>query len=98
MKFKTIIVTFLSAAFLMTAPSAFSSDLTKACKSDLKKFGCKAKTDDEEHERLEKHEKEDAKNEGFSAKCYKAHEAFEKKLGKEEKEEHHEHDNARESH
>lgn len=95
MKTKQAFVASIAVAFLMTAPSTFAASLTKACKSDLKKFGCEAKTDSEAHECLEKNEKEGAKNEGFSAKCYKAHEAFEKKMGKEEKEEHHE---ASESH
>jgi hypothetical protein len=88
MMFGKKFVPFLALA-LLASPAAFAkgSALAKACKSDLKKFGCAASTDAEAHECLEKNEVKDAKHEGFSAKCYKANEAFEKKSGKEEKEE-----------
>jgi hypothetical protein len=76
---------------LVAVPSAFASGkLVKACKEDLAKYSCKASTDHEAHECLEKNEKQGEKNEGFTEACYKAHEAFEKKSGKGEKsEEHH---------
>jgi hypothetical protein len=54
------------------------------CKKDLKKAGCTAKTDAEAHECLEKVEKHDAKDDGFTHACYEAHEAYEKKMSKEE--------------
>src|SRR4051812_48328228 len=99
MKLNQWLLTSASVVVLLTTPSAFAAtSLTKACKSDLKTFGCTAKTDAEAHECLEKNEKQAEKNEGFSAGCYKAHEAFEKKQGKGEKEEHHEHTEKSESH
>jgi hypothetical protein len=98
MKIRQALAASLAAAFLMTAPSAFASHLSKACKSDLKKFGCEAKTDQEVHECIEKNEKEGSKKEGLSSKCYKAHESYEKKMGKEEKNEKEEHHEAGESH
>jgi hypothetical protein len=98
MKTRQALVASIAAAFLMAAPTVFASNLTQACKSDLKKFGCEAKTDDEAHACLEKNEKEDAKHDGFSSKCYKAHESYEKKMGKEEKNEKEEHHEAGESH
>ena len=60
-----------------------------ACKKDLKKHSCKAKTDAEAHECLEKVENHEAKDDGFTHACYEAHEAFEKTAGKEEKNEQH---------
>lgn len=98
MKAKQGLVGTIALALLIATPSAFATNLTKACKSDLKKFGCQAKSDAEAHECLEKNEKEGNKSEGFSKSCYKAHEAYEKKMGKSEKEEHHEHSEANESH
>lgn len=86
-----VLIGLMAVGALVAAPSASAaSSLMKACKSDLKKFGCKAKTDAQAFECLEKNEKEGQKNEGFNHACYEAHESYEKKMGKEEKGEHHE--------
>ncbi|MGZ3694889.1 MAG: hypothetical protein ACXWQO_11980 [Bdellovibrionota bacterium] len=84
---KAIIV--LTMGILLASGSAYANHLPKVCAKELKKAGCTAKTDAEAHECLEKAETHDKKNDGFSAKCYKAHEAFEKKTGTEEHEEEH---------
>ena len=74
---------------LLSAPAALAAKAAKAkgeltsCKSELKKFGCDAKTDEEAFDCLEKHEKE-RKNGGFSHACYEAHEAYESQTGREE--------------
>ena len=92
MRNSKIFVSLIAMGTIASVPSAFAkSKLMKACKKDLKKFGCMAKTDDTAFECLEKHEKEGQKNDGFTRSCYKAHESYEKKMGKEEKGEAHEH-------
>jgi hypothetical protein len=92
MKKFSMMMAILALGAFATGPAAFakSSALMKACKGDLKKFGCKAKTDAAAHECLEKNEKEGQKDEGFSHACYEAHENYEKHSGKMEKEEKHE--------
>src|SRR3954470_16017413 len=89
MKMKTVLGLIAVASFSFGAQSFAASKLMSACKKDLKKHACKAKTDAEAHECLEKVEKHDAKDDGFTHACYEAHEAFEKASGKEEKNEHH---------
>jgi hypothetical protein len=85
-----LLASVFAATSLLAGSSALAgSKLMSACKKDLKKVDCKAKTDAEAHECLEKAEKHDAKNDGFSHGCYEAHEAYEKASGHEEKGEHH---------
>ena len=87
---KKLFIAAVAVGTMMAVPSAFAAgSLVKACKGDLKKFGCKVKTDEAAHECLEKNEQKDKPNEGYSKGCYAAHEAFEKKSGKEEKGEEH---------
>jgi hypothetical protein len=75
----TKIFTLLTLAlFAFSAPALAGPKLMHACKKDLKKLGCKVKTDQEAHLCLEKNEKHDAKDDGFSHGCYEANEAFEK--------------------
>jgi hypothetical protein len=86
-------VAFLAGGIFAFSPSVHAaSKLAKACKKDMKKFGCTAKSDADLHECLEQHEDHAKKNDGFSHACYEAHEAYEKASGKMESEEaeHHE--------
>ena len=62
----------------LSAPAFAGAKLMSACRKDLKKHHCKAKTDEEAHLCLEKNEKHDAKEDGFTHACYEANEAFEK--------------------
>lgn len=78
-KSQTIAIAVIFTGALMSASSTFAgASLVKACKDDLKKFSCNAKTDAKAHECLEKNEKKDEENQGLSSSCYAAHEAFEK--------------------
>jgi hypothetical protein len=81
----------IAVSLMASVPSAFAKGgMMSACKKELKKFGCEAKTEAAAHECLEQHEAHGKKNDGFSHGCYEAHESYEKKMGKEEKgEEHH---------
>ncbi|MBI3557754.1 MAG: hypothetical protein HY074_15955 [Deltaproteobacteria bacterium] len=86
-----LFVAVVAVGSMMAVPSAFAAGgMLKACKGELKKFGCKAKTEADAHECLEQHEAHGKKDDGFKHACYEAHESYEKKMGKEEKgEEHH---------
>ena len=72
-------------ALLLSVPALAAGELVKACGPDIKKFKCKASSDADAHECLEKNENEGAPNEGFTKKCYDADQAYEKATGKEEK-------------
>jgi hypothetical protein len=85
---KKLLLTFITMGSMVLGTHVFaaSSKLARSCKSELKKFSCKATTDSEIQECLDKNEKEGKKYEGLSRECYKAHEAYEKKEGKKEHE------------
>jgi hypothetical protein len=51
--------------------------MLEACKSELQKAGCSAKTEAQAHACLEKAEKPGEKNEGFSQVCHQAREYYE---------------------
>ena len=83
MKTTNWILALMAVIGFATSPIA-SASMLKACKKDLKTLGCKAKTEAEVQECLEKNEAHGKKDDGFSHGCYEAHEAYEKKAGKEE--------------
>ncbi len=86
MKMRKLLLGCAATGALIASPAVFAAaKLMDTCKSDLKKFSCAAKTDQEAHACLEKNEKAGQKNEGFTVACYKAHVAYEKQSGKEEK-------------
>jgi hypothetical protein len=79
------ILTFaIIALFFISTTSAFESKtLLRACKRDLKKFGCEVETEAQAHECLERNEVEKEKNEGLSRRCQMSHEAYKRRIEKE---------------
>lgn len=88
---RNVLASIVALGMVASVPSAYAaSGMLKACKGELKKFGCSAKTEAAAHECLEQHEEHGKKSDGFGHACYEAHESYEKKADKEEKgEEHH---------
>lgn len=59
--------------------------MLQACKAEIKKFGCDAKSETYAYECLNKHKEPYIKDKGFRAQCFKAYLAYEKSSGKGEK-------------
>jgi hypothetical protein len=89
MKKKNILVSLVAVGLMASVPAFAKGGMLGACKKELKKFACEAKTEADAHECLEKHEAHGKKNDGFGHACYEAHESYEKSMGKEEKGEEH---------